>query len=94
MSNNRAVPAYTYTIPEVQADVPDPGSAVEKYIRYEPIRDRPFLPTTGFAGNTGGKLKKYGGKSTYGNTRPPTITPESLLGQFKWGWGRTYYIEA
>lgn len=94
MANNQLTAMSIYTLPEVQLDVPDPGSAVEKYLRYEPGRDHPFLPTTGFAGNTGGRLKKYGGRSTYGNSRPPTVTPESLLGEFKWGWGHRYYIEA
>ena len=51
----------------------------------------PFIPSNGFAGNSGGKLAIVGGQSSYGRTEPPKITFESLAATVKSEWGGWFH---
>jgi hypothetical protein len=49
---------------------------------------KPFIPSHGFGGRTGGTLD---GASSYGNSSPPTITAESLAATITYEWGGSFH---
>ena len=52
---------------------------------------QPFIPSNGFAGNTGAVTSLYGGATKYGRSEPPKITPESLAATVKSEWGGSFH---
>ena len=71
-----------------QADVPDPGKVWYPPVRADPKPTPPFVPSTGFAGKTGGTI---GVSTRTGRTEPPRITAESLAATIKSEWGGSFH---
>ncbi len=71
--------------------MPNPGQAMYPPLVSDPKPPRPFIPSTGYAGNTGGLLAIAGGQSEYNNTAKPKVTPESLAMTVKSEWGGSFH---
>lgn len=84
-------PAAAYGSNEPPPTVPNPGQSLYPPLMADPKPPAPFIPSNGFAGNTGGTLAMMGGQSSYGRTAPPKITPESIAATIKSDWGGSFH---